>query len=37
MHENLAVFDFELSDTAMEALDSLSDGERVTTDPESIK
>lgn len=31
--DNLAVFDFKLSDADMETLDSLSDGERVTWDP----
>lgn len=34
--ENLAVFDFELSGEDMAALDSLSDGQRVTWDPEDM-
>lgn len=33
IRENLGVFDFELSDQAMATLDSMSDGERVTSDP----
>lgn len=34
--ENLAVFDFELNDDDMVALDHLSDGQRVTWDPEDM-
>ncbi|HSH18467.1 MAG TPA: aldo/keto reductase [Candidatus Saccharimonadales bacterium] len=34
--ENLEIFDFELDDQAMETLNSLSDGDRVTSDPEDI-
>jgi diketogulonate reductase-like aldo/keto reductase len=37
IRENLNVFDFELTDEDMKILDRLSDGERVTTDPENIE
>jgi diketogulonate reductase-like aldo/keto reductase len=36
IRENLEIFDFELDDAAMKTLDSLSDGDRVTDDPEEI-
>jgi diketogulonate reductase-like aldo/keto reductase len=36
IRENFEIFDFELSGSDMEQLDSLSDGERVTVDPETI-
>ncbi|HET8708682.1 MAG TPA: aldo/keto reductase [Candidatus Saccharimonadales bacterium] len=34
--ENIAVFDFELTDEDMSILDALSDGQRVTWDPEDM-
>jgi hypothetical protein len=33
MHSNIDIFDFELSDKDNRALDSISDGDRVTWDP----
>lgn len=36
IQENLDIFDFELSDDDMSALNSLSDGHRVTWDPEEM-
>lgn len=37
IRENLAIFDFELDEASMRTLDSLSDGERVTDNPEDIE
>ena len=34
--ENFEIFDFQLSDADMETLNSFSDGERITTDPETL-
>ncbi len=36
MKENYQIYDFELGQEAMDILDSMSDGQRVTSDPETL-
>jgi 2,5-diketo-D-gluconate reductase A len=36
IEENLAIFDFELSDDEMEAIEALDAGERIGADPDTF-